>query len=544
DGESGSRTVRIPLHGDTDIEPDETVALSLSDARGCASLGAQTTAVLTIRDDDDQPAPPTQFSIGGTISGLTGSGLVLHERNSGFESRPTNNGPFTIVPARSDGFAYDVIVGTQPSNPLQTCAVANGTGTISGANISNVTVSCAAPGPSGSLDATFGTGGRVTSTMLGGATAMALQSDGKIVIVGESKVQRFNANGTPDAGFGTAGQADFAFPGEITSTPEAVAIQPDGRIVVAGIVNDNSRDDFAVARYNANGALDGSFGISGRLIVDFASASARAWSVALQADGKILVAGQAAFPDGPSFDNDFAVTRLTTAGALDATFGTGGKTTTDLGGQAEWAYVVKIQSDGKVVLAGHVAPDGGSDPDIGLARYKSDGSLDSTFNNTGTEQTDLAMGNVWNEAFDMVIQADGKFVIAGQAQVAGQFRFVLARFGINGGVDAGFGTAGVTTTPFTTQGDVARGIASGPNGVLVVAGRTAIFGSSDFALAQYTSSGSIDTGFGTGGTLAIDFFGGLDGAEAVVFQPDGKLVAAGFARNGTTTGAAIVRVVP
>lgn len=544
DGQSGSRTVHVRLHGDHDIEPDETVNLTLSDPRGCATLGAQKIATLTIRDDDDQ-GPPADFSIGGTVSGLAGSGLVLHERNSGSESRPTGNGPFTIVPARAGGFAYDVVVATQPTNPLQSCSVANGTGTLSNANVVNIAVTCTTPATTGSLDATFGTAGRVTSTMTGGATAMALQPNGKVLIVGNSKVQRFNANGTIDQSFGTSGQADFAFTGVVSNSPQGVAVQPDGRIVVVGFVSTNSRDDCAVARYNPDGTLDRTFGTGGRVIVDFASASARGWAVALQPGGEIVVAGQAAFPRGVSFDNDFALARLSAAGAVEPAFGSGGTTHTNIGGDADWAYGVRIQSDGKIVLAGHAAVDGGSDPDVGLARYNANGTLDTSFgHNDGIVKTDLGMGNVWNEAFDLVIQPDGKIVIAGQGHVGGNFQFLLARFTAGGSSDVTFGSSGVSSTPFTTQGDVARGLALQSDGKIIVAGRAAFLGSSDFGLARYTTSGALDPSFGTGGTVSIDFTGGSDGAEAVAVQSDGKIVAAGFARNGTSTGAGIVRVVP
>ncbi|HET7092837.1 MAG TPA: hypothetical protein VFI22_05140, partial [Thermomicrobiales bacterium] len=291
DGEGGSRMVAIPSHGDANTEADETIGLTLSSVGGCATLGAST-ATLTIRDDDTPPPPPPQFSIGGTVTGLAGTGLVLHERIGGFEARPTTNGSFTIVPASADGAAYAVEVATQPSNPLQVCTVANGTGTISGANVTNVAVTCVTPAATGSLDPGFGSGGRATSVLTGGATAMALQADGKIVVGGESKIQRFNTDGTLDPSFGTGGGADFVFSNTLGNLPRAIAVQTDGKIVVVGFITQLTRTDFVVARYDADGTLDATFASGGKSIVDFGSVSARGAAVVLQ-DGAILVAGEA-----------------------------------------------------------------------------------------------------------------------------------------------------------------------------------------------------------------------------------------------------------
>ncbi len=543
DGQGGTRTVRIPLHGDHVIEPDETVNLTLSDPRGCAALGSQAVTVLHIRDDDNQPPPPSTYSVGGTVTGLAGTGLQLLEARSGFQLTP-GNGPFTIVPSRADSADYEVRVTAQPTNPLQVCSVANASGRIAGANVTDVAVDCATPSPSGALDPTFGSGGRVAASLLGGATAMALQPDGKIVVVGESKVERFNADGSPDQGFGSGGQADFTFPGTFSNSPQGVVIQPDGRIVVAGYIRSNARDDFVVVRYNANGSLDTGFGGGGQVITDFASLSARAWAVALQNDGQIVIAGQAALGQLVSPDNDFALARYTSAGTLDPTFGSGGKVTTNIGGKADWANALRIQGDGKIVLAGRSAVDGGSDPDIALVRYNTDGTPDRGFGSAGVAKTDLGLGSGWKEAFDLVVQSDGKIVIAGQASITGQFNFLLARLDATGALDQGFGTVGVTTTAFTSQGDVGRSIALQADGKIVVGGRVAFLGTSDFGVARYTGAGALDSGFGTAGKMIVDFFTSLDGIEALAIQPDGMVVAAGFARNGASTGLGMVRVVP
>ena len=547
DGEGGSHSVSIPIHGDAIAEANETVNLTLAGVGGCATLGAQATATLTIRDDDQPtPPPPSQFSIGGSITGLVGSGLFLRERIAGFDLHPTANGPFTIVSQQLDGSSYDVRVETQPTNPLQVCTVANGTGTLAGANVTNIAVTCTTPPPTGSLDVGFGSSGRVTSTTLGLALGMAIQSDGRIVVTTtEGKVARFNVDGSPDQSFGTNARTDFAFPSASSSVPQDVVVQPDGKIVVAGAAHFNARDDFIVARYTATGSLDQSFGTNGMVLVDFASASARAWGVALQADGSIVVAGQAAFQKNvATFDNDFAVARLTTTGALDASFGTSGKATVNIGGLSDWAYAVKVQTDGGIVLAGRTAPDGGSTPDIAVVRLTSTGAPDATFATNGVARFTVGAGDFTEEAFDLAIQPDGRIVLAGEAQVQGAYNVLVARLTTGGALDATFGANGITTTAFTTQGDQGKALALQADGKIVVAGRTAMFGTTDFGIARYTTDGVLDASFAGTGKLTIDFFTSFDGAEAVLVQPDGKIVAAGSARNGSSTGLGMVRVVP
>src|SRR5262249_49374277 len=159
DGEEGSRLVRIPLVVDDQAEADETVVLTLSDPRGCAALGAQAQAVLNILDDDRELVAPTTFTVGGTVSGLQGSGLVLLEAISGSQLAP-GNGPFVFGIRKSAGQDYDVRVTTQPTNPLQVCTVANGTGTVGASDVTDVAVTCTTPLPPGGLDDGFGTEGR------------------------------------------------------------------------------------------------------------------------------------------------------------------------------------------------------------------------------------------------------------------------------------------------------------------------------------------------------------------------------------------------
>jgi uncharacterized delta-60 repeat protein len=257
----------------------------------------------------------------------------------------------------------------------------------------------------------------------------------------------------------------------------------------------------------AGGDLDTSFGGDGRVTTSF-SADASASAVAIQADGKIVAAGGAGA--------EFALARYDTDGTLDTTFGTNGKVTTGFTDGA-FANAVAIQSDGKIVAAG------GAGAEFALARYDTDGSLDPTFGTGGTVTTSLTSGN--DQANGVAIQADGKIVAAGFATPGSPWRpwFALARYLSDGTVDTAFGDGGIVLTRFGVSG-VAHAVVLQPNQKIVAAGTNG----GGFALARYDSDGSLDTAFGNAGKVATLLPGDAGGtAYAVALQPDGKIVAAG-----------------
>jgi uncharacterized delta-60 repeat protein len=540
DGEMGSRAVRIPLVADDLAEPDKTVNLTLSNPMGCASLGRRTRAVLTILDDDRGIVEPT-YTVGGTVTGLVGTGLVLNEVVTSDTVSPAN-GPFAFSYPFSNGSLYNVRVASQPTHPVQLCTVSNGAGTVGEEDVTSVAVDCVTPLPNGALDPGFGSEGKVTVGLPGGASAMALQADGKIVALGTRTLARYNTDGTLDPTFGTAGAVTIVF-GGVQDAAQGVAIQPDGKIVVVGSTRTSTRDDFALARYNADGSLDTGFGTDGRVSTDFNGQVDKAWAVLIQNDGGIVVAGHAATATPLGVDNDFAVARYTSAGALDTTFGTGGKATTNVAGLADLASAAALQPDGKVVLAGRVADGGADNPDVGLVRYTAGGTPDPDFGDGGVVRADVTAGN-WDEASDVAVQPDGKVLVAVPAFVNGSFDFLLARFDASGDLDGAFGSAGLATTRFSSGTDYARGLALQSDGKIVVVGQTPGVTNTDMAVARYTAGGSLDTAFDNEGKVTVDFFGSSDGAECVAIQADGKIVVGGFARNGSSTGLGMTRLVP
>src|SRR5262249_36943132 len=161
---------------------------------------------------------------------------------------------------------------------------------------------------------------------------------------------------------------------------------------------------------------------------------------------------------------------------------------TNVAGQTDLGYAAALQPDGRIVVAGRAGVDGAADPDVGLVRYEPDGSLDAGFGAGGVVLVDLSGGS-WDEASDVALQGDGGIVVAVQALAGGTFDFALARFTEEGGVDADFGTAGVATTAFGAGHDYARAMLLQPDGRIVVAGQGSSDTVADVALARYEANG-------------------------------------------------------
>jgi uncharacterized delta-60 repeat protein len=391
----------------------------------------------------------------------------------------------------------------------------------------------------GTLDPTFGTGGRVTTDFgaSDSATDMALQLDGKIVVVGQTStpttgtdfaVARYNRDGSLDATFGTGGlvRTDFG----TFESGNAVALQLDGKIVVAGNTGAFPETDIAIARYNRNGSLDQTFGNGGLVITSIPSPGgtapfAEALDVAVALDGKIIVVGS-----GPS--GNWVIARYTRNGQLDPSFNGTGIVVTDFGSFGQ-ATSVALQFDGRIVVGGITSPGGGPTPGLNigfaLARFNHDGSLDANFGNGGLVETDVAAGV--DRLSRIAIQLDGKIVAVGDAGT--NSAFAVVRYHHDGSLDARFGTGGIVTV----AGQFARGtaVALQFDGKIVVAGSqiTVVNGSFSVhdAVLRFEHNGELDDNFGTNGLVTIDFPTTapvqFSQANGVAVQLDGKIVVAG-----------------
>ena len=396
----------------------------------------------------------------------------------------------------------------------------------------------------GAPDATFGPGFGTVITPIGSSTdvaySVALQPDGMIVAAGtcyngrdyDFCLVRYLANGALDTSFNGTGKVITAI-GNGNDGAYTLALQPDGKIVVAGSCLNGNTYDFCLARYVANGALDSSFNGTGKVISAIGSGTDAAYSVALQPDDKIVVAGRCA----NGTNTDFCLARYLASGALDVSFNSTGTVITAIGSGGDVARGVALQPDGKIVVAGYCA--NGTTYDFCLARYLASGALDLSFNGSGTVITPIGSGD--NYAISLALQSDGKILVVGVCSNGANSDFCLARFLANGTLDSSFSSTGKVITPIGSGDDYAYGIALQPDGKIVVAGYCSNGANLDFCLARYLANGTLDTSFGSTGKVITPIAGGNDVANSVALQPDGKIVVAGYCSNGTNNDFCLAR---
>lgn len=391
--------------------------------------------------------------------------------------------------------------------------------------------------PPGTLDPSFNMDGKVTTDFSSDevGNAVAIQSDGKIVVAGSGNtsdgydfaVFRYHANGVADTSFGINGVVTTAM-GELGDYAYTIAIQSDGKIVVAGTSDIAGYDySFALARYNADGSLDSSFGAGGKVITQLPHSGIS--EIAIQPDGKIVAAGST-WDYSRSELLDFAVARYLPNGSLDTTFGVNGIVETDFAFSYERASSVAIQSDGKIVAGGDICYDDCCFlPSFALVRYNPNGSLDTSFGVGGKVRTSFSeVGSAY--ANSIVIQPDGRIIAVGSETNYdyGNADLALARYNSDGSLDNSFDSDGLVTTDLG-RSESANSIALQGDGRIVLAGETRSYvvgDQSDFVVARYNANGSIDGSFGTNGSVTTSFLN-ADVASAVAIQADGKIVAAG-----------------
>lgn len=332
----------------------------------------------------------------------------------------------------------------------------------------------------GNLDNTFGNDGKVTTSIdsISGGYSLAIQSDGKILLSGfgsdDTKsyfaLLRYHINGSLDSTFDNDGKVTTLF--GVHSAGHSLAIQSDGKIVVAG----TSDGSMALARYNLNGSLDSTFNNDGKVMTTIAGGDLSGNGLAIQPDGKILVAGKADF----SSQVTFALVRYYINGSLDTTFGFGGKVTTYIGDLWDEAYSVAIQSDGKIVVAGY------SSSNFAVVRYDINGNLDESFDTDGIVSTPI--GDCCGQGHSLAIQPDGKIVVAGHSKNGFYENFTLVRYTTNGSLDTTFDSDGIVYTPIGPDRSYGNSMALQSDGKIVVAGYAANGSNIDFALARYNNT--------------------------------------------------------
>ncbi len=375
-------------------------------------------------------------------------------------------------------------------------------------------------GAVGDLDPSFGTGGVVVAPVVASAYAVALQADGKIVAAGiaarDFHLTRYKPDGTLDTSFGLNGYVTTDFGDGGLDSARVVVVQPDGKLVAAGIARGGpGGSDFGLARYNADGSLDTSFGVGGKVVTDLNGYYESAMALVLQPDGKLVALG------GPG---GFLLARYNSDGTLDSSFGAGGRANVSGG----LGMGLALQPDGRIVAAGQ-----GSTGNFVLVRLNVNGALDATFGTGGTVSTDFGGTE---GAFAVVVQPDGKIVAGGGADVLAYSSgltsdFLLARYNSDGSLDNSFGTGGRVTTDFNFFSiDRVYTLAVQADGRILAGGSAANSRGSQlggFALARYNGNGTLDGSFGSFGKVKTNV--SASGILGITLQPDGKVVAVGGA---------------
>jgi uncharacterized delta-60 repeat protein len=425
--------------------------------------------------------------------------------------------------------------------------------------------SMAIPGRPGTLDATWatnsaiGAGKRVSGLSAGDdfGRAIVIQPDGKVVLVGACAsgggfafcAARYTANGELDTSFANtsaigAGKVITQFANLDGDEARAVALQDDGKIVLAGQCWNGSNHDFCALRYHANGTLDTSFAPSsplgaGKLRTAVGAGNDRAYAVLVQPDGKIVLAGQC---ENAASIWEFCALRYLANGALDTSFAPdgplgAGKLTVSIGGLGDQLRAAALQVNGRLVFGGHCY--NGVNEDFCVARVNSFGGLDGSFATFGPLgggkiMTDIALGSEYADVIAM--QADGAIVLAGNC-TAPTFsqRYCVARYNADGEPDvAGMPPEG-TRFHIPTRGVlelykiIGRAMLVQPDGKIVIAGSCNLNADSDFCLRRLSGDGSIDLSFSD---APLNFVGGDDSALTLALQSDGKVIAAGQCNNG------------
>jgi uncharacterized delta-60 repeat protein len=430
------------------------------------------------------------------------------------------------IPAGSD--QADIVLtagGTAPHSLPTTVAVKGQAPSASASHAMTVTVR----GPAGVVDTSFA-GGVVRQAIDIGedsANAVAVQADGKVIVAGASatatgtwvSLMRLQRDGSLDTSFGNGGKVITQVGTHGNDDAAAIAVQDDGKIVVAGSTESSGTSlDFAVLRYQADGSLDTGFGNGGKVVVDFAGDSDRAWAVLVQNDGKILVGGEAN-TGSTATGVDFALLRLNANGSVDTGFGNAGKVITPVksssGTDVLRAIALQPVNGEQRILAA------GGEGDFLAVRYKIDGSIDTSF---GTQGKIAGLFNASiGGARALTLLPNGGAVVAGHIN----HHFAAVQLTAAGGLDTGFAQAGRFENSLVASWNEANALVRQSDGKLILGGWVFPTAGSngDFAALRLNADGSIDTGFGNGGVTITATAPGTknDVAKALVLQADDRV---------------------
>ena len=380
----------------------------------------------------------------------------------------------------------------------------------------------------GSLDSTFAGDGMLIFPVgvdTDEASAICMQTDGKILLAGFSvdtisfnlivSMSRVMSNGTLDGDFGNNGRV--LTPVMSTSAEiESVAVQSDGKILLAGSLVMADRK-FLLMRYNGDGTIDSTFGSAGIVVTDLQTEE-HGYALALGSNGRILMAG---YTRNLFEDYDLALLQYLPTGAPDLSFGTNGSAVTDVSGGDDHAYALAVLPNGKILVVGE------SDDNVLVTQYEPNGLVDSTFATNGALITSWTP--MRDNARSIDLQADGKIVVAGAAGAGTWYAdFGVMRINVDGSLDTTFDGDGFTITGFSAYGDYPVGVRVTTDGRIVAGGKAEL--TAHFALACYLPNGTLDPGFGNNGQVLAPLGGLEDHACAMTLDQQDRVVLAGASR--------------
>lgn len=396
----------------------------------------------------------------------------------------------------------------------------------------------------GVLDVNFDTDGKLLLNLntTEAATGLAIQPDQKILVGGYTGagsdidffVMRLNPDGSFDPNFGNAG---VVITDMLSSTDLSndLVLQPDGKIILIGFINDGSTIKIGMVRYLADGTLDPDFGVGGKAVSSGNFSNAIGWGASLQTDGKILVTGMY----NNAGNNDLLVARFNSDGTPDVSFSYDGFMSLDVSGNGESGYVVKQRSDGKILVGGFTEIPM-STRSMLIVRLEENGLFDNTFGTNGFVEIDYGLG--YNECRDFALRGD-KLLVYGSSDGVFGSAMALAQLNEDGSFDTDFGTAGMDVYTMLPTESTGTSMLVTPDGKIVTIGSIGGASSADFAIVRRESDGSSDNAFGTAGGTATDFDGDYDGASEIEMQSDGLFVVAGRAIHGAEFDIALARYI-
>jgi uncharacterized delta-60 repeat protein len=389
----------------------------------------------------------------------------------------------------------------------------------------------------GSLDPDFGKGGWV-HTDFGGkdqANAVAIQSDGRILVGGQTNginggydfaLIRYLPNGDPDPDFGTLGKMTWDF-GSAQENIEFINVLSDEKIIIGGWTESSPNSLGILIRLNPDGSPDMGFGQQGILRYRYGR-STGPLSLAVQEDGKYLVSGITVVD---SFDLDWIISRFYPDGTIDSSFNHTGHRYFKFLTRENIPFSMMIQDDHKIFMTGCAGVT--SKTNFAFLRLNEDGSLDQSFGNGGSLQTDFQ--NNQDVAYTSIRLNDGRYIVSGTSKDSiTNLDFALAMYKADGTLDPGFGLGGKMT--YDLKGPVDDGLymIQQPDGKLLVCGLSLLLGHNSFVIVRFNPDGSIDQSFGKKGVAAFDAGSIIAyNTPSFLMQKDGKLVMVANYKDGT-----------